>query len=136
MRFAKCHPEKLHAAKNLCSNCYNKHLRVTNSEYRKRCLKSSRLARSKPPGKISHKNAILKQRYGITLADKEKMFKDQNGKCKICLKAKKLVVEHCHKTKKVRGLTCNWCNNLITQMETVPNILEAAKNYLAKSMEE
>lgn len=46
-----------------------------------------------------------------------KLEKDQNGLCKICLRKKKLVIEHCHTTKRVRGLTCNGCNVKISWYE-------------------
>jgi len=55
-------------------------------------------------------------RYGITLADYDRMLLDQNGKCKICAADKAgnvgqcFAVDHCHATGKVRGLLCIKCN--------------------------
>ncbi len=72
-----------------------------------RILKKSRL----------NKNRQLKNRYGITLEEKEAMFKKQNGLCKICKSNKRLIVEHDHETGKVRGLTCDRCNQLLSHLE-------------------
>lgn len=64
-------------------------------------------------------NIQLKYRYGITLEDYENQFEKQNGLCSICNKnhGKKLVVEHDHKTKRVRGLTCQGCNMKLAWFE-------------------
>lgn len=52
------------------------------------------------------------KRYGVSLPDFEKMVAAQNGKCAICGKVpKKLCVDHCHTTNKVRGLLCRKCNS-------------------------
>ncbi len=58
----------------------------------------------------------LKNKYGITLNDYNKMFAEQDGKCWICnthaseLKHP-LQVDHSHITGIVRGLLCNKCNS-------------------------
>jgi hypothetical protein len=59
----------------------------------------------------------IKLRYGITSADYERMLQEQHGLCKLCgqdsgykSKKKRLFVDHCHTTGKVRGLLCNRCN--------------------------
>lgn len=59
-----------------------------------------------------HRNGHLKRHFGITLEQYERMVKQQKGRCKICRKKTKrtLAVDHCHKTKKVRGLLCDFCN--------------------------
>lgn len=55
----------------------------------------------------------LKKKYGITIAQYDKMFALQGGVCAICHhppKSVRLAVEHDHKTKRVRGLSCHHCN--------------------------
>jgi Recombination endonuclease VII len=55
-------------------------------------------------------------RYGITLADYDRMLADQGGKCKICEADKAgnagqcFAVDHCHSSGRVRGLLCIKCN--------------------------
>ncbi len=61
------------------------------------------------------RNSFLKTKYGITLADYERMLSEQGGKCLICgidrpRGNKSWHVDHCHKSGKVRGLLCNYCN--------------------------
>ena len=54
----------------------------------------------------------LKYKYGITQADYDIMYKNQEGKCAICgSKKKNLHVDHDHKTNGVRGLLCHHCNH-------------------------
>jgi len=56
---------------------------------------------------------MLKQ-YGLTPAQYDKMFADQNGRCKICggppRSNQRLPVEHDHETRRVRALVCHDCN--------------------------
>ena len=57
------------------------------------------------------KAASLKK-YGIGLADFDRMVKAQEGRCLICrrLPERGLFVDHDHETGKVRGLLCHHCN--------------------------
>jgi len=80
------------------------------------------------------KNVILKNVYGITLDDYNKMFNTQEGKCAICQRhqnelTRTLCVDHDHKTNKVRALLCVTCN---TDVSVVENRLEEMTNYLNK----
>jgi len=55
----------------------------------------------------------LWRRYGITVAQYDKMLKRQKGTCALCgkpPKTKRLAVDHDHATKRVRGLLCFLCN--------------------------
>lgn len=73
----------------------------------------------------------------------DKMFKEQNGVCAICHQPetmrcnnktdiKKLSVDHCHKTHKVRGLTCASCNTGIGYFKDSIELMLAAVEYLKK----
>lgn len=63
----------------------------------------------------------LKHRYGISMACYLKLLKKQNYKCFFCLKKhtnkNKLHVDHCHDSKKVRGLLCKNCNVALGYLE-------------------
>lgn len=55
----------------------------------------------------------IKRNYGITIADYDRMFAEQNGACMGCYqppKKQRLSVDHCHETGRVRGLLCQNCN--------------------------
>lgn len=79
------------------------------------------------------KGAIAK--YGLTLEDYDKLFKEQNGCCAICethqseLKHS-LSVDHNHETNKIRGLLCNNCNRSIGLLKDDIEVLEKAIVYL------
>jgi len=73
-------------------------------------------------------------KYGITITQYENMKKNQADSCKICLNKVDLVIDHCHKTGKVRGLLCNRCNlklGIIDDKEW----LQKAKAYLEDIMD-
>ncbi len=58
-------------------------------------------------------NRQLMDSFGITLADYDKMFEEQDGNCAICGLPeinRRLSVDHCHATDKIRGLLCMRCN--------------------------
>lgn len=81
-----------------------------------------------------NKNSVLKCRYGISIDEYEKMLSHQKGVCAICNHEckirKSLSVDHCHKTKIVRGLLCHACNTTIGQMKESPQLLRKAADYV------
>ena len=42
----------------------------------------------------------------------------------------RLVVDHCHRSRQVRGLLCNRCNTMIGQARERPEVLRAGADYL------
>lgn len=66
-----------------------------------------------------HLDITLRSKYGISLETYERLEVEQEGVCRICSKPeteltagkrKRLAVDHCHVTGKVRGLLCSKCN--------------------------
>ena len=49
--------------------------------------------------------------YDLTDQELAALHAKYSGICPICLRNEKLQVEHCHKTRIVRGLTCRKCNS-------------------------
>lgn len=84
------------------------------------------------------RSAKLKCYYGISVEQFNKMLKQQNNSCAVCGrknnklkngKSQNFVVDHCHSTKKVRGLLCHTCN---MRVGIVENWHEQIIEYLAK----
>jgi hypothetical protein len=75
----------------------------------------------------------LKKKYGITKLDYDEMLVRQHGACAICgckNKSKWFYVDHCHSTKKVRGILCRKCNLGLGHFEDSPHLLVEAILYL------
>ncbi len=74
----------------------------------------------------------IKRKYGITLDQYNKLVLLQYNKCAICKNEtnKKLSVDHCHKTLKIRGLLCVKCNRGIGFFDDSITLLQSAINYL------
>ena len=96
--------------------------------------------RQNPSGKQlskeEKKDRYLRGQYGLTLNQYRTMEFEQKGRCKICLRLPKvgglpLRVDHCHKTKRVRGLLCYRCNHrLLGRGLEEAWLHQAACNYL------
>ena len=79
-----------------------------------------------------------KTKYSLTLSQRKEMLVGQGGKCAICDKEesqcrKPFVVDHDHKTGKVRGLLCFKCNTGLGQLGDNTESLMRALNYLANN---
>jgi hypothetical protein len=81
------------------------------------------------------KNNDLKRLYGITLDEHTQMYEEQNGRCAICGnegngKWKRLCVDHCHSTGKVRKLLCHHCNTALGLVGDNISTLQTMIEYL------
>jgi hypothetical protein len=75
----------------------------------------------------------IKCQFGLDRDTYSQMLSGQEGKCAICRQLpskKKLSVDHCHATGRVRGLLCTTCNSLLGRCKDNPQILRLAVEYL------
>ena len=74
----------------------------------------------------------LKRLYGITLAEYDRLFKQQKGRCAICRQKSpyRLQVDHCHRRKMVRRLLCGPCNRGLGIFRDDPRLLRRAAVYV------
>lgn len=123
-RFAKhqAASDRLHPRCRVCERAYAKEWRDANPE---------RVAERQKWLRIKH-------RYGLTREQYEAMLADQNDVCAICHNPQSdwitdaLYVDHCHATKRVRGLLCAPCNSALGHMKDDPERLIRAAEYLRK----
>jgi len=76
--------------------------------------------------------------FGLTPEIYEEMLREQGGVCGLCLKPpaakRRLAVDHCHQTNRVRGLLCHNCNLRLGQIErylTDPAAIDAWRRRVA-----
>lgn len=120
------HPEKKDGLHSWCKECKN----TVDREYHK-----------SPEGRERKREVHLKRKYGISLAEYDEMFDEQNGRCGICgtedtgSRFKHFTVDHCHDSGAIRGLLCNNCNRGIGLLGDTLKDLSKAVLYLAKNEE-
>lgn len=78
--------------------------------------------------------------YGMTLAQYDALLDQQAGSCAICktkvediTHKKGIGVDHDHKTGKVRGLLCGYCNHGIGMFRDNPQLCQNAATYLEQT---
>lgn len=91
----------------------------------------------------AYRDSFLKTKFGISLKDYKSLLTAQHKVCAICQgsetqkqygKVIKLAVDHCHQTKKVRGLLCGACNKGLGYFRDNPERLQNAITYLSKPL--
>ncbi len=84
----------------------------------------------------------LMKNFGLTVEEYDKMVEDSGG-CEICgltqeeslkIDNRRLCVDHCHITGKIRGILCSKCNTALGKFKDSPQILQIAINYLNKEV--
>lgn len=79
----------------------------------------------------------IKKMHGLTIEQCNEMIINQGGKCLICKRTPegekmtgKLQIDHCHKTKKVRGMLCHKCNCTLGLVNEDVSTLESMIAYI------
>lgn len=108
---------------NNCKSCCS----VKAREYRARLTQEEKTRRMI----IGHR----RHRYGLEPEDFDQIKLNQQNKCVICCEVfdGPPHVDHCHKTGKVRGLLCRFCNQGLGQFKDSPERLLAAVAYIQKT---
>jgi len=108
-----------------CRTCINEYMKNRMQKFK----------RDDPEGSHKfYKNVKLKEHYGVTLEYFENLRKNQNNKCAICYEEfsedKKPCMDHCHTSKKIRGLLCHSCNRALGLLHENVKTLENMINYI------
>lgn len=125
---------------------------LTPEEKRQRNTEQKRKKRQENRSEHTEKNRAwnFRRKYGITIAQYDQMRADQGYRCAICaghedelprpqsrvtsdghqIIGMALVVDHCHKSRRVRKLLCAKCNQGIGCFKEDPALLEAARRYI------
>lgn len=120
--------------------------KITERKYR--ATNATKIAATKKAWKANnrdkHRASNRKWKLGkiSSIEEFDALFLKQGGKCAICGTAKgsatgkddrRLAVDHCHATMKVRGLLCGNCNRMLGLAKDEPETLRRAIAYLEAS---
>lgn len=106
-----------------CTKLFNKDNFTENKQY---IFKLSRKCRSCMLER--HKITDAVRKYGIS--EFQITALRSNTKCFICKREKKLHIDHCHSTGKVRGMLCVGCNTGIGALMDDPEVMRSAIAYV------
>lgn len=127
----------------ICKVCKKKDAKKYRDSHREIIREKKRIENNDPANKSRRRERGYREGYGITTADYNRMFSEQNGRCAICRSESSktsnsplLFVDHCHDSGTIRGLLCSLCNRGLGAFEDCHKIVQAAANYLAKYAQE
>ena len=77
----------------------------------------------------------LRRMFGLEVGQYKILLEKQNFCCLICGRSqeelgKKLAVDHCHTTSKIRGLLCLHCNTALGQVQENIEVLQKMIQYI------
>ena len=83
-----------------------------------------------------YRNANSRGKYRAVISDSDLAeIKATVTQCVICGNEEMLVVDHDHRTGKIRGMLCNHCNRGLGHFRDDPMLLEFAAQYLYASVD-
>lgn len=120
-----------------CKHCGEEHIQnqreIRNNAHSMACSKY----RPSNYSGLEKRDGIIRNQYGITLAQYNEMLEAQDYKCAICgnedeVEGRRLAIDHCHTTGKIRGLLCGKCNRGLGLFYDNTTALAKAIKYLTK----
>jgi hypothetical protein len=131
----------------VCNPCHAIRAKSYQERYPEKYKESQRKTAAKHPEtrkrvhakwRAENKDAMhgyhVKLKFGLSREEYSALLEKQGGACALCGKPKppqrRLLVDHCHETGKVRGLLCIGCNTAIGQLGDNVAGLTKAIEYL------
>lgn len=112
----------------ICKYCVSKSCKEWQDKNKDK-MKEYRKKNSKTHSEKYREN-FIKNKYGISSLEYESLLVQQNYQCKICksqIKNKRLHIDHCHNTGKIRGLLCSNCN---TSLGLIKDNIQTLKDMI------
>jgi len=117
-----------------CKPCWITRTTAYAKKHRAEANAARRIRRAAAGGAKWSLEDQLASRYGISVQELESLTAQQQGRCALCGDlpkfGKRLHVDHCHETGRVRGLLCLQCNAGLGQLRDDPALLRKAITYL------
>jgi hypothetical protein len=116
-----------------CRDCLKKHYQSDKKANAQRCR--AYYLKNRESMMLSSWKRHIKSKYGLTYEELVLLAEKQGNSCKIChtkfptLKSRMVHVDHDHKTGRVRGILCKFCNDQLIRILEHP-LKEAGEKYL------
>jgi hypothetical protein len=112
-------------------NVYNRYYKnkISTRYCRECCLEKQRSRKLEGLTQIETYEILLQKQNNVCAICKEENTATRQGR------SKKMAIDHCHKTLKVRGLLCSQCNSALGLFDDSIEILESAIKYLKNSID-
>ena len=127
-----------HLRNHKCKSCWALNMKAWRYKNPEKEKASRDAWKANNPDRIKYlrrKNAFSRK-YGLSIEKWDELFASQNGQCKICESVNvDLVVDHCHKTGRVRMLLCNKCNRGLGCFNDDPKLMKKAAEVIRAFME-
>jgi hypothetical protein len=117
--------------RELSDSCFNKRTyRSGNTGLQHNCKECATVIRKR----YWKPHSSIRLKLGLTVEEVEQIIKPQKcASCGVTADKARMCIDHCHETKKVRGLLCHSCNTALGLLkDNVQNILRLSQ-YLAQS---
>jgi hypothetical protein len=135
--YHEAHKEEQNVKARAYYEAHREELKAKVSIYRKKNQVKIKAVKKKygqsVKGKRVRKSAALRNSYGISIEDFERMYAEQAGLCAICGKeiiGKNCYVDHNHETGKIRCLLCSNCNTGLGFFKDSGKLLLLAAKYV------
>lgn len=117
---------KWYKHKTQCQSCYQRQWQLNRGLTCEACGSMKSTAWYSQPARLCGTCWKRLKDYSITLEE----LKQLKHECNLCGSTKRVVIDHCHETGRVRGELCTPCNIAIGQLGDTPEAIQRVLEYL------